>query len=76
MQEYVLEELNVRELETCNDILQYATIKAEPNWANLGKRLGKDMGKVGTGNTPVFEKIIKSLLVICRPSLHMMELSL
>jgi isoleucyl-tRNA synthetase len=44
---YVVEELNVLDMETCADPLKYATIKAEPNFAALGKRLGKAMGAVG-----------------------------
>lgn len=44
---YVVEELNVLDMETCADPLRYATIKAEPNFAALGKRLGKAMGAVG-----------------------------
>ena len=44
---YVVEELNVRELECELDPLKFATIKAEPNFAVLGKRLGKAMGAVG-----------------------------
>ena len=34
-------ELNVRVLETCSDQLKYATLRAEPDWQALGKRLGK-----------------------------------
>ena len=47
LRDYVVEELNCRELEVCDDPLKYATIKAEPNFAVLGKRLGKAMGLVG-----------------------------
>jgi len=46
LQTYVLEELNVRVLETCSDPLKYADIRAEPQWSVLGKRLGKSMGTV------------------------------
>jgi isoleucyl-tRNA synthetase len=46
LRDYVVEELNVRELEVCEDSLKYATVKAEPNFAILGKRLGKSMGVV------------------------------
>ena len=49
LRDYVVDELNVRELEVCDDPLKYATIKAEPNFAVLGKRLGKAMGAVGKG---------------------------
>lgn len=47
LQEYVVGELNVVELETCDDVLRYAELVAEPEWQLLGKKLGKDMGKVG-----------------------------
>lgn len=40
-------ELNVLALETCADPLAYAELSAVPDWQGLGKRLGKDMGKVG-----------------------------
>mmetsp|Transcript_22495 Transcript_22495/g.73069 ORF Transcript_22495/g.73069 Transcript_22495/m.73069 type:complete len:1150 (-) Transcript_22495:209-3658(-) len=50
---YTMEELNVQELEVCADINKYATVRAEPNWNALGKRLGKQMGAVA--------KAIKSL---------------
>uniref|UniRef100_A0A0D3CQ95 isoleucine--tRNA ligase n=1 Tax=Brassica oleracea var. oleracea TaxID=109376 RepID=A0A0D3CQ95_BRAOL len=46
LREYVLEELNVRSLVTCNDTLKYASLKAEPDFSVLGKRLGKSMGLV------------------------------
>lgn len=39
-------ELNVGELATCADMLAYADVSAQPDWQALGKRLGKDMGKV------------------------------
>lgn len=41
-----MSELNVVSLETCNDVLAYAEPVAEPEWQLLGKKLGKDMGKV------------------------------
>ncbi|KAG7548240.1 hypothetical protein ISN44_As12g034390, partial [Arabidopsis suecica] len=43
LKEYVLEELNVRSLVPCNDTLKYASLKAEPDFSVLGKRLGKSM---------------------------------
>lgn len=46
LQEYVVGELNVVELATCDDVLRYAELVAEPEWGVLGKKLGKDMGKV------------------------------
>ena len=32
LREYVVEELNVRDLETCDQPLQYAQLRAEPDW--------------------------------------------
>ncbi|XP_061949689.1 isoleucine--tRNA ligase, cytoplasmic-like isoform X2 [Populus nigra] len=46
LKEYVLEELNVRSLVPCNDTLKYASLRAEPEFSLLGKRLGKSMGVV------------------------------
>ncbi|XP_061990360.1 isoleucine--tRNA ligase, cytoplasmic [Rosa rugosa] len=46
LKEYVLEELNVRSLVPCNDTLKYASLRAEPDFSVLGKRLGKYMGIV------------------------------
>ncbi|XP_044509328.1 isoleucine--tRNA ligase, cytoplasmic-like [Mangifera indica] len=46
LREYVLEELNVRSLVPCNDTLKYASLRAEPDFSLLGKRLGKSMGVV------------------------------
>ncbi|XP_042483238.1 isoleucine--tRNA ligase, cytoplasmic-like [Macadamia integrifolia] len=43
---YVLEELNIRLLVPCNDPLKYASLRAEPDFSVLGKRLGKAMGTV------------------------------
>ncbi|KAL3653307.1 hypothetical protein CASFOL_002988 [Castilleja foliolosa] len=43
LKEYVLEELNVKSLVACNDTLKYATLRAEPDFSVLGKRLGKSM---------------------------------
>ncbi|DBA71115.1 hypothetical protein WJX79_007299 [Trebouxia sp. C0005] len=47
LKEYVVEEVNVRRLKTCADPLQYCTLRAEPDYPSLGKRLGKGMAKVG-----------------------------
>ncbi|KAJ7552948.1 hypothetical protein O6H91_06G078200 [Diphasiastrum complanatum] len=44
--EYVLEELNVRSIISCDDPLRYASLRAEPDYSLLGKRLGKSMGLV------------------------------
>ncbi|KAL5726224.1 isoleucine--tRNA ligase [Ranunculus cassubicifolius] len=46
LREYVLEELNIRSIVTCNDPLEYAKLRAEPDFSVLGKRLGKAMGSV------------------------------
>ncbi|KAJ8445295.1 hypothetical protein Cgig2_024501 [Carnegiea gigantea] len=46
LREYVLEELNVRSLVPCDDPLKYASLRAEPDFSVLGKRLGKSMGLV------------------------------
>lgn len=53
LQQYVLEEVNVRSLQTSSDSQHYCSTRAEPVWTNLGQRLGKNMGKVA--------KAIKSL---------------
>ena len=47
LKEYVVEEVNVRSLKTCSDPLQYCTLRAEPDYPSLGKRLGKAMAKIG-----------------------------
>jgi len=44
LRESVVDELNVQQLDICSDPMQYATVYAEPNFAVLGKRLGKNMG--------------------------------
>ncbi|KAL8145892.1 hypothetical protein AgCh_003869 [Apium graveolens] len=46
LKEYVLEELNVQSVITCHDPLKYASLRAEPDFSVLGKRLGKSMGMV------------------------------
>ncbi|OIV94953.1 hypothetical protein TanjilG_22150 [Lupinus angustifolius] len=46
LREYILEELNIRSLVTCSDTLKYASLRAEPDFSALGKRLGKSMGIV------------------------------
>ena len=43
MNSYVLTELNVRKLDTATDALTYVTLKTTPNFATLGKRVGKSM---------------------------------
>jgi len=40
---YVLSELNIRTLDTFSDTLKYVTLKTSPNFATLGKRVGKSM---------------------------------
>ena len=42
----MIEELNIQQLDVSQDPMKFATIKAEPNFAVLGKRLGKAMGKI------------------------------
>lgn len=46
LREYVLEELNIKSLVPCNDTLKYASLRAEPDFSVLGRRLGKSMGVV------------------------------
>ncbi|XP_071742036.1 isoleucine--tRNA ligase, cytoplasmic-like isoform X2 [Rutidosis leptorrhynchoides] len=46
LKEYVLEELNVKSIVPCNDPLMYASLRAEPDFSVLGKRLGKSMREV------------------------------
>ncbi|OMO80371.1 Aminoacyl-tRNA synthetase, class Ia [Corchorus capsularis] len=46
LREYVLEELNIRDLVTCNDPLKYACLRAEPDYRVLGERLGKSLKEV------------------------------
>ncbi|KAJ1703600.1 hypothetical protein LUZ63_003379 [Rhynchospora breviuscula] len=46
LKEYVMEEMNVKSVVPCNDQLKYASLRAEPNFSVLGKRLGRDMGVV------------------------------
>ena len=46
---YVEEEVNVRVLTPCADPMKYSTVRAEPDFSVLGKRLGKAMGAVGKG---------------------------
>ena len=42
----MIEELNIQQLDVSQDPMKFATIKAEPNFSVLGKRLGKAMGKI------------------------------
>ncbi|ONK75972.1 uncharacterized protein A4U43_C03F22490, partial [Asparagus officinalis] len=46
LKEYVMEELNVKSVVPCSDLLKYASLRAEPDFSVLGKRLGKAMGLV------------------------------
>ncbi|KAI8017287.1 Isoleucine--tRNA ligase, cytoplasmic [Camellia lanceoleosa] len=50
---YVLEELNVKSIVPCNDPLKYASLRTEPEFSVLGKRLGKSM--------PVVAKEVKAM---------------
>ncbi|CAH9102185.1 unnamed protein product [Cuscuta epithymum] len=49
LKQYVLDELNVKTIVPCNDVLKYADLRAEPNYSVLGRRLGRDMGAVAKG---------------------------
>lgn len=51
--EYVKDELNLRDIEACQDPSHYSALRGEPNYPVLGKRLGKQMSSVA--------KAIKSL---------------
>ncbi|KAK9826356.1 hypothetical protein WJX81_001579 [Elliptochloris bilobata] len=46
LREYVLQEANVCEVEICADPLEYASVRAEPNYQVLGKKVGKALAKV------------------------------
>uniref|UniRef100_A0A1D1XZB6 Isoleucine--tRNA ligase, cytoplasmic n=1 Tax=Anthurium amnicola TaxID=1678845 RepID=A0A1D1XZB6_9ARAE len=46
LKEYVIEELNIISVVPCSEPLRYASLRAEPNFSVLGKRLGKAMGIV------------------------------
>ncbi|KAK9048589.1 hypothetical protein SSX86_032446 [Deinandra increscens subsp. villosa] len=41
--QFLLEELNVKSVVPCNDPLKYSSLRAEPDFSVLGKRLGKSM---------------------------------
>jgi len=49
LQVYLSEEINVRTIKSSADVAKFCTPKAMPDWGALGKRLGKDMGKVAKG---------------------------
>ena len=53
LKSYITSELNVRDISVSSDPLQYADLRAEPNFTLLGKRLGKKMGSIS--------KIIKNM---------------
>ena len=44
---YVSSEVNVQAVTPCSDTARYTALRAEPDWRVLGRKLGKDMGKVG-----------------------------
>lgn len=46
LREYVMDEINIVNLETCSEPEKFAKLKAEPDWKILGKRLGKQMPPV------------------------------
>jgi isoleucyl-tRNA synthetase len=43
LQDYIKDELNALDFSVTNDEASWASLKAEPNMATLGKRLGKDL---------------------------------
>ena len=43
LKEYVVEELNVTELEMCSDATQYSTVRAEPEWQVGGNGLERSV---------------------------------
>ncbi|MBN2780874.1 MAG: class I tRNA ligase family protein, partial [Candidatus Marinimicrobia bacterium] len=45
----IKEELNIREVTLVDNISDYVTFDAKPNFVTLGKRIGKDMPKVLAG---------------------------
>ena len=53
LKSYITSELNIRDISISSDPLQYADLRAEPNFTLLGKRLGKKMGSIS--------KIIKNM---------------
>jgi len=53
LKSYITSELNVRDICISSNPLQYADLRAEPNFNLLGKRLGKKMGSIS--------KIIKNM---------------
>ncbi|KAA8541578.1 hypothetical protein F0562_022730 [Nyssa sinensis] len=46
LKEYLEEELNVKSILPCYDLLKYSYLRADPDFSVLGKRLGKSMGVV------------------------------
>jgi len=57
---YVTEEVNVTELLVCADVSAYCTLRCEPNWANLGRRLGKAMGAVAAAAKSLTEEQVRA----------------
>lgn len=55
---YICEELNVKDIETSDQPLQYASLKAEPEFSILGKKVGKAMGAVSKAIKALSEKEI------------------
>ncbi|WCJ38044.1 Isoleucine--tRNA ligase cytoplasmic [Euphorbia peplus] len=61
LSQYVLDEVNVKSILPCNDILMYASLHAEPNYSVLGRRLGRSMGEVAKGVRAMSEADILGL---------------
>ncbi|MFS7981320.1 putative isoleucine--tRNA ligase [Helianthus anomalus] len=55
---FVLEELNVKSVVPCNDPLKYASLRAEPDFSVLGRRLGKSMKVVADAKAMSHEGIL------------------
>jgi isoleucyl-tRNA synthetase len=49
LKEFVVEECNAISVQGCSDQLKYGTLKASPNFAELGKRLGKKAAAIIKG---------------------------
>jgi isoleucyl-tRNA synthetase len=47
--EYVTEEVNALSLQVSADVASFCSLRCEPKWAVLGKRLGKAMSAVAAG---------------------------
>lgn len=61
LREYVVEECNVLDIASCNNPLEFASLQAVPDWASLGKKLGKKMGAVASGIKQLTQEQICSI---------------